>query len=57
MLVAGEELLLSALERVQPTLLAATSRAGRVARATAVRVTAAVSPSADQGVVVAVSTT
>ncbi|WP_329248893.1 hypothetical protein OG223_17135 [Streptomyces sp. NBC_01478] len=56
MLVAGEELLVSALEQLQPALLAATSRAGRVARATAVRVTAAVAPAADQGVVVGVST-
>ncbi|MFI6619568.1 hypothetical protein [Streptomyces sp. NPDC050528] len=54
-LVAGEELLVSALERLQPALLSATSRAGRVARATAVRVTAAVAPAADRGVVVAVS--
>ncbi|MDV9177042.1 hypothetical protein R6V09_43815, partial [Streptomyces sp. W16] len=56
LLVAGEELFVSALERVQPVLLAAAFRAGRVARATAVRVTAAVSPAADRGVVVAVST-
>jgi len=56
MVVAGEELFVAALERVQPVLLAAAFRAGRVARATAVRVTAAVSPAADQGVVVAVST-
>jgi len=56
MVVAGEELFVAALERVQPVLLAAAFRAGRVARATAVRVTAAVSPVADHGVVVAVST-
>jgi hypothetical protein len=56
MLVAGEELFVSTLEHLQPVLLAAASRAGRVARAAAVRVTAAVSPAADQGVVVAVST-
>jgi hypothetical protein len=55
-LVAGEELLVSALEHLQPTLLAATSRAGRVARATAVRVTAAVAPTAEGAVVVGVST-
>ncbi|MFJ9242765.1 hypothetical protein [Streptomyces sp. NPDC101776] len=55
MLVAGEELLVSALESLQPVLLAATSRTGRVARATAVRVTAAMAPAADRGVVVAVS--
>jgi hypothetical protein len=36
-------------------MLATASRAGRVARAAAVRVTAAVSPAADRGVVVAVS--
>ncbi len=54
--VAGEELLVSALEHLQPALLAATSRAGRVARATAVRVTAAVAPTAEGAVVVGVST-
>ncbi|MEV6170200.1 hypothetical protein AB0L99_18465 [Streptomyces sp. NPDC051954] len=54
-LIAGEELVVSALETVQPLLLAGASRAGRVARATAVRVTAAVSPAADRGVVVAVA--
>ncbi|WP_210586697.1 hypothetical protein [Streptomyces sp. GESEQ-35] len=54
-LIAGEELLVSALEAVQPLLLAGASRAGRVARVTAVRVTAAVSPAADRGVVVAVA--
>jgi hypothetical protein len=56
MLIAGEELFVSTLEHIQPVLLAVASRAGRVARAAAVRVTAAVSPAADQGVVVAVST-
>ncbi|MBW8822189.1 MAG: hypothetical protein JF598_29315, partial [Streptomyces sp.] len=45
----------SGLERLQPTLMAAASRAGGVARAVAVRVSAAVSPAAEQGVVVAVS--
>lgn len=56
MLIAGEELFVSTLESVQPALLALAYRTGRVARAAAVRVTAAVSPAADQGVVVAVST-
>lgn len=56
MLIAGEELFVSTLESVQPALLALSYRTGRVARAAAVRVTAAVSPAADQGVVVAVST-
>lgn len=55
-LVAGEELLVSGFEQFQPLLLATASRAGRVARAAAVRVTAAVSPTAEPGVVVAVST-
>ncbi|MCX5057396.1 hypothetical protein OG895_10780 [Streptomyces sp. NBC_00201] len=55
-LIAGEELLVSGLEQLQPLLLAAASRAGRVARAAAVRVTAAVAPTAERGVVVAVST-
>jgi hypothetical protein len=55
MLIAGEELLVSTLEHLQPLLLAAAFRAGRVARAAAVRVTAAVAPAADQGLVVAVS--
>ncbi|WP_328365273.1 hypothetical protein OG828_34125 [Streptomyces sp. NBC_00457] len=54
-LIAGEELVVSALESVQPLMLATASRAGRVARAAAIRVTAAVSPAADRGVVVAVS--
>lgn len=54
-LVAGEELLVSGLEQLQPLLLAAAFRTGRVARAAAVRVSAAVSPAAEQGVVVAVS--
>ncbi|MFF4499612.1 hypothetical protein [Streptomyces sp. NPDC001401] len=56
LLVASEELLVTGLEQLQPLLLAAASRAGRVARAAAVRVSAAVSPAADRGVVVAVST-
>ncbi|MEU6254172.1 hypothetical protein [Streptomyces sp. NPDC047043] len=55
MLIAGEELLVSGLEQIQPLLLAAASRAGRVARAAAIRVQAAVSPAGDQGIVVAVS--
>jgi len=55
LLVAGEELVVAGLEQVQPLLLASTYRAGRVARAAAVRVSAAVSPAADRGVVVAVT--
>ncbi|GAA3821665.1 hypothetical protein GCM10022403_063990 [Streptomyces coacervatus] len=55
MLVAGEELLVSGLEQLQPLLLAAASRTGRVARAAAVRVSAAVSPAAERGVVVSVT--
>ncbi|MEU6138924.1 hypothetical protein ABZ848_01010 [Streptomyces sp. NPDC047081] len=54
-LIAGEELVVSALEQLQPLLLAAANRAGRFARATAVRVSAAVSPAGEQGIVVAVS--
>ncbi|MEU0208722.1 hypothetical protein ABZ235_12535 [Streptomyces canus] len=54
-LIAGEEVFVSGLERLQPALMAAASRAGGVARAVAVRVSAAVSPAAEQGVVVAVS--
>ncbi|SNX58184.1 hypothetical protein SAMN06272735_2670 [Streptomyces sp. TLI_55] len=54
-LVAGEELLVAGLEHLQPLLLAAASRAGRVARAAAVRVSAAVSPAAEPGVVVSVA--
>ncbi|MEU6348001.1 hypothetical protein ABZ896_01580 [Streptomyces sp. NPDC047072] len=54
-LVAGEELLVSGLEQLQPALLAAATRAGLVARAVAVRVSAAVSPTAERGVVVAVT--
>jgi hypothetical protein len=54
-LVAGEELLVSGLEHLQPVLLAAAWRAGRLARAAAVRVSAAVSPAAERGVVVAVT--
>ncbi|KAB1148780.1 hypothetical protein F7R91_08375 [Streptomyces luteolifulvus] len=55
LLVAGEEILVSGLEQLQPVALAAASRAGRVARAAAVRVSAAVSPAAEPGVVVAVT--
>ncbi|MGW2569558.1 hypothetical protein [Streptomyces sp. NPDC001537] len=55
LLVASEELLVSGLEQLQPLLLAAAARAGRVARAAAIRVSAAVSPAAEQGVVVAVT--
>ncbi|MGI5454481.1 hypothetical protein ACQEWB_15150 [Streptomyces sp. CA-249302] len=54
-LIAGEELVVSALEQLQPLMLAAANRAGRIARAAAVRVSAAVSPAGDQGIVVAVS--
>ncbi|WP_232789891.1 hypothetical protein [Streptomyces jeddahensis] len=56
-LVAGEELLVSGLEQLQPLLLATAAHTGRLARAAAVRVTAAASPAADQGVVVAVHAT
>ncbi|MXM62656.1 hypothetical protein GR925_04150 [Streptomyces sp. HUCO-GS316] len=55
LLVAGEEILVSGLEQLQPVALAVASRAGRVARAAAVRVSAAVSPTAEPGVVVAVT--
>ncbi|MGW4169883.1 hypothetical protein ACWEGX_23555 [Streptomyces chartreusis] len=54
-LIAGGELLVAGLERLQPILLAGASRTGRVARGVAVRVSAAVSPAAEPGVVVAVS--
>ncbi|MER8010972.1 hypothetical protein [Streptomyces sp. NPDC094149] len=54
-LVAGEELLVSALEQLQPLLLGAAARAGGFVRATAVRVSAAVSPTSDRGIVVAVA--
>ncbi|WP_128428175.1 hypothetical protein [Streptomyces cyaneus] len=54
-LIAGEELVVSALEQVQPLLLATATRAGKVARAAAVRVSAAVSPAAERGVVVTVT--
>ncbi|MFI1352605.1 hypothetical protein ACH4TV_03280 [Streptomyces sp. NPDC020898] len=54
-LVAGEELLVTGLEQIQPLLLTTASRTGQVARAAAVRVSAAVSPRADAPVVVAVS--
>ncbi|TLS46559.1 hypothetical protein FE633_09640 [Streptomyces montanus] len=57
LLVAGEEFVVSGLEHLQPVLLASASRAGRVARAVAVRVSAAVSPAAERGVVVAVHPT
>ncbi|MGW0846495.1 hypothetical protein ACWD26_41490 [Streptomyces sp. NPDC002787] len=55
LLVAGEELLVSTLDHLQPLLLSGATRAGRTARAAAVRVSAAVSPTADQGVVIAVT--
>ncbi|MEU7062006.1 hypothetical protein [Streptomyces sp. NPDC046197] len=54
-LVAGEELLVAGLEQLQPLLLSTASRAGRVAREAAVRVSAAVSPAGEGGVVVAVT--
>lgn len=54
-LIAGEELLVSGLEQLQPLLLTTASRGGRFARAAAVRVSAAVSPAAERGVVVAVT--
>ncbi|MGW3665833.1 hypothetical protein [Streptomyces sp. NPDC005141] len=53
LLVASEELLVAGLEQLQPVMLGSARRAGRVARAAAVRVTAAMAPAADQGVVVA----
>ncbi|MCX5420529.1 hypothetical protein [Streptomyces sp. NBC_00078] len=56
-LIAGEELLVSGLEQLQPLLLAAASRAGSVARAAAVRVTAALAPTTERGVVVAAVST
>jgi len=54
-LIAGEELFVAGLEQLQPLLMAAASRTGRLARAAAVRVSAAVSPAAERGVVVAVT--
>lgn len=54
-LLAGEELLMAGLEQLQPLLLSSASRAGRVARSAAVRVSAAVSPAAERGVVVTVA--
>ncbi|MET8450431.1 hypothetical protein [Streptomyces sp. NPDC005209] len=54
-LIAGEELLVTGLEQLQPPLLTAAARTGRVARATAIRVSAAVSPAAEPGVTVAVT--
>ncbi|MGV9450944.1 hypothetical protein [Streptomyces sp. NPDC003635] len=54
-LLAGEELLMAGLEQLQPLLLSSASRAGRVVRSAAVRVSAAVSPAAERGVVVAVA--
>ncbi|MFJ3664861.1 hypothetical protein ACIPSE_00225 [Streptomyces sp. NPDC090106] len=53
-LIAGEELVVAGLEQLQPLLLASASRAGRVARGVAVRVSAAVSPAGGRGTVVAV---
>ncbi|MFC5216800.1 hypothetical protein [Streptomyces coerulescens] len=54
-LIAGEELLVAGLERLQPVLLAGASHAGRLARGVAIRVSAAVNPAAEPGVVVAMS--
>jgi hypothetical protein len=56
LLIAGEEIVVSGLERLQPLLFTSVGWAGRVARAGAVRVSAAVSPAAGPGVVVAVHT-
>ncbi|MFJ4789655.1 hypothetical protein [Streptomyces sp. NPDC088794] len=53
-LVAGEELLVSTLEQLQPLLMTVASRTGRLARSAAVRVSAAVAPAGERGVVVAV---
>ncbi|MET8135832.1 hypothetical protein ABZV24_28450 [Streptomyces sp. NPDC005251] len=55
LLVAGEELLVAGLEQLQPVMMGSAHRAGRVARAAAVRVSAAIAPAADRGVVVAVT--
>lgn len=54
-LIAGEELVVAGLEHLQPLLLATATHAGRLARTAAVRVSAAVNPAADRGVVVAVT--
>ncbi|MBN0044778.1 hypothetical protein JS756_11785 [Streptomyces actuosus] len=54
-LAAGEELVVAGLEQLQPLLLAGAARTGRVARAAAVRVSAAISPAAEHGVVVTVT--
>ncbi|OIJ66227.1 hypothetical protein [Streptomyces mangrovisoli] len=55
-LLAGEELLVAGLERLQPRLLSGASHAGRVARAAAVRVSAALSPAEDRAVVLTATT-
>ncbi|MGW0827951.1 hypothetical protein [Streptomyces sp. NPDC002845] len=55
LLIAGEEFLVAGLEQLQLLMIATASGTGRVARAAAVRVQAAVSPVAERGVVVAVS--
>ncbi|MFD6292774.1 hypothetical protein [Streptomyces sp. NPDC060205] len=52
LLVAGEEMVVSGLEQLQPLLFATAGWAGRVARAASVRVSAAVSPAAGSAVVV-----
>ncbi|MFF4396641.1 hypothetical protein [Streptomyces sp. NPDC001480] len=54
-LLAGEELIVAGLEHLQPFLLTTASRTGQVARAVALRVSAAASPAADRSVVVAVT--
>ncbi|MGW6012765.1 hypothetical protein [Streptomyces sp. NPDC055210] len=51
-LIAGEEMVVSGLEQLQPLLFASAGWAGRVARVVAVRVSAAVSPAAGSAVVV-----
>ncbi|MFI5688318.1 hypothetical protein [Streptomyces sp. NPDC051636] len=55
LLIAGEELVVAGLEQLHPLLLSAASRTGRATRAVAVRVSAAVSPTAEGGVVVSVT--
>ncbi|WP_328938618.1 hypothetical protein OG288_29045 [Streptomyces tauricus] len=52
LLIAGEEMVVSGLEQLQPLLLASAGWAGRVARAASVRVAAAVSPTTPTAVVV-----
>ncbi|KPI03198.1 hypothetical protein OK074_0499 [Actinobacteria bacterium OK074] len=54
--LTAENLLLTAAERLQPLLLTTASATGRVARSVAVRVTAAVAPVGEGGLVVASAT-